>query len=75
MQVSTVSTNSVKNVFNTRANSRSVDNHTETSKSYINPLQNKNSKTNDRNKLFESINEWKYFCHEQIEKGNLDIIA
>ena len=26
-------------------------------------------------KLFDSINEWKYFCHKQISKGNFDIIA
>ena len=25
--------------------------------------------------LYESIKEWKSFCHKQMEKGNLDIIA
>lgn len=25
--------------------------------------------------LYDSINEWKFFCHKQIVKGNLDVIA
>lgn len=25
--------------------------------------------------LYDSINEWKYFCHKQIVNGNLDVIA
>ena len=26
-------------------------------------------------KLFYYINQWKYFCYNQIAKGNLDVIA
>lgn len=25
--------------------------------------------------LYYNINQWKHFCHRQIEKGNLDVIA
>lgn len=34
----------------------------------------KNKKKLELQKVFENINEWKYFCHKQIEKGNLDIV-
>ena len=26
-------------------------------------------------KLYYNINQWKHFCHKQIEAGNLDVIA
>lgn len=71
MQVSAVSFNSANTVFNTRANNRILDNYTETSFGFNTPQ----NITEDRAKLFDSINEWKYFCHSQIEKGHLDIIA
>ena len=29
----------------------------------------------DLNKIYQSLNEWKDFCHSQIAKGKLDIIA
>lgn len=71
MQVSAVSTNSFSKVFNTKANNRSGDNYSETAL-----CGNLYSDTvlENKNKLFDSINEWKYFCHAQIEKGNFDVI-
>ena len=74
MQVSAVSANSSKTVFNTKANNRAGDENTGISFSNLDSFS-KNNKINDRNKLFDSINEWKYFCHSQIEKGNLDVIV
>ena len=73
MQVSAVSTNSTKTVFNTRAGNRINENHRETGLASTKP-SSKNSNIINRNKLFDSINEWKLFCHRQIEKGNLDVI-
>jgi hypothetical protein len=36
------------------------------------PVAKQNS---DMKSLFNSINEWKNFCHSQMDKGNFDIIA
>ena len=75
MQVSAVSANSSKNnVFNTKANNRARDENTGISFSNLDSFS-KNNKINDRNKLFDSIYEWKYFCHSQLEKGNLEVIV
>ena len=73
MQVSAVSINSSKTIFNTKANNRAGDENTEISFSNLN--SSKNSKIDNRSTLLESINEWKYFCHSQIEKGNFDVIV
>lgn len=35
----------------------------------------KNKQDKKLNEIYDSINEWKYFCHEQILGGKLDIIA
>ena len=72
MRVSAVSLNSQQTFFNIK-NSRKVKNNNEpASKALKNP-----SKTNSQNnsKIYDSINEWKYFCHQQIEQGKLNIIA
>ena len=70
MLVSAISSNNT--VFNTRINSRGGDSYTETALNYLNL---KDEPETQRNELFNSINEWKSFCHEQIENGKLDIIA
>lgn len=73
MQVSAVSANSSKTVFNTKANKAGEEN---IGISFSNlETSTKNNKVDSRKDLFNSINEWKYFCHSQIEKGYLDIIA
>ena len=65
MLVSAVSSNSLKTVFNTRikTNENVIINETPDK-----TLEEKSS-------IFDSINEWKTFCHEQILQGKLDIIA
>ena len=35
----------------------------------------KNQADNDEQKIFDAINEWKNFCHQQILNGKLDVIA
>ena len=72
MQVSAISSANNHTVFNTRVNSRGGDNYMETALSYLNL---KSDTKSQQSELFESINEWKNFCHKQIENGKLDIIA
>ena len=72
MQVSAVSANSSNSVFNTRANKFSFDGFSDFSNFCLTPS---NQKIEDRVELYESINEWKSFCHSQICKGKLDVIA
>lgn len=67
MLVSSVSLTDSKTVFNTRTKS------SEPSNSISNTPNN--LITEKQSKLFDSINEWKFFCHAQIEKGNFDIIV
>ncbi len=73
MLVSAISANN-QTVNNIRVNSRGGDNVSETSYNYINSFAGKMS-ADRQSRLFDSINEWKYFCHRQIEKGNLDLIV
>lgn len=74
MQVSAISSSSCKTVFNTRVNSRGGDNYAETSFSNLNSYSKKSASLK-QSQLFDSINEWKNFCHSQIEKGKFDVIA
>ena len=74
MLVSAISLSSCNTVFNTRINSRGGDNSAGTAQINSDSFVS-NTKENDRKKLFDSINEWKYFCHEQIKKGNFDVIV
>lgn len=74
MQVSAVSANSSKTVFNTKANNRAGDEGTGISFNNL-EASSKNNKLENKDKLFDTINEWKYFCHSQIEKGKFDVIA
>ena len=72
MLVSAISANN-NTFFNTRVNSRGGEAYTETALSFLN--SNSQSTSNKQSKLFDSINEWKNFCHKQIEQGKFDVIA
>lgn len=52
---------------------KSIDN---TGDMAFNSTPNKTKKTSiEQLSLYNSINEWKDFCHKQIINGNLDVIA
>ncbi len=71
MLVSAVSANNIQTVFSTGIKSQdSVGN-----KTYNILKETPENIEENKASLFDSINEWKYFCHEQILKGKLDIIA
>ena len=72
MQVSAILSNYCQTVSNSGVNSKGVDNCAETSFNSLNSRKYTNDK---QSKLFDSINEWKYFCHSQIEKGIFDVIV
>lgn len=72
MLVSAISSNSCQTVFNTSNKTTNTDCYVDTA---FNSLTSKKAISEKQNKIFDSINEWKYFCHSQIEKGKLDIIA
>ena len=72
MQVSAVSINSSNSVFNTKASNRTWDSYQDASLKVSTPKAV--STKEKQEKLFNSINEWKNFCHAQIEKGNFDVI-
>ena len=74
MLVSAISSSSLNIVSNKRVNSRGGDSYTEIASNNLKSFSSKNVAEN-KNSIFDSINEWKYFCHEQIEKGNFDIIV
>ena len=74
MQVSAVSAKSTTMVFNTKANSHYCDGVSETFSNYIN-TKSKTISSKKQDEIYDSINEWKNFCHSQIEKGYFDIIA
>lgn len=66
MLVSAISANSKMLSLNSSyINTRGNDNTGETT-------SNNSSSNSD---VYKNINEWKHFCHKQIDKGNLDIIA
>ena len=59
--------------YNTR-DSRRNEFYTDTTFNSLAPLK-KYYLNSDMDRIFDSINEWKGFCHRQISKGKLDIIA
>ena len=71
MQVSAITMNYYQAYYNQKINSRGNDS---TDVSTLN-LTSQVQKNDNQEKLFESINEWKEFCHHQIEQGKLDIFA
>lgn len=55
---------------------KNTDNNSDTTFNSLSSYQKKNEPDNkDLNKIYQTINEWKDFCHSQIAKGKLDIIA
>ena len=74
MLVSAISANNNITVFNTNINSRGGERFADTSDEIVTTLSTKNV-SEKQAKLYDSINEWKLFCHSQIEKGKLDIIV
>lgn len=73
MQVSAVSANTTKAVLNTKVNSRGSEYYIEFALNNLNSYPKNES--NNKSNLYDSITEWKNFCHAQIEKNNLDIMA
>ena len=75
MLVSAISENfyQVPNI-NKTAPVRKNDNSLETMFNSL-PTPNKKNTSIEKLCLFESINEWKNFCHQKILGGNLDVIA
>ena len=74
MRVSAITLSSQQTFSNTKINnSRRADSkQAPASKALKNPSKMDSQKNN---KIYDSINEWKYFCHQQIEQGKLNIIA
>lgn len=71
MLVSAVSANNIQTVFSTR-----IKNQDSAMKEAFKVVsETPENVTEEKNSIFDSINEWKYFCHEQILKGKMDIIA
>ncbi len=56
-------------------NARGGDNAGDTAFNSLTSYAKRTPLDNKLPQLYDSINEWKFFCHKQIEKGNLDIIA
>lgn len=74
MLVSTISSGANQTVFNTRATKQKDESYYKTVLDYLHSYSASKNISN-RNRIFDCINEWKYFCHYQIEKGNFDIIV
>ena len=74
MQVSTVTANSSRTVFNTKASNKTWDNFNKVDAKFERLNSSKISSVDNKSKMYDSINEWKNFCHAQIEKGNFDVI-
>lgn len=56
-------------------NNRGSETPTETAFNSLASYPEITKKENETAKIFDSINEWKIFCHKQIANGKLDIIA
>lgn len=76
MIVSAVSVNKIQSSrFGKATISKSEEKNTDTTFTKSNAYP-KNSQINeDEQKIFDAINEWKNFCHQQILNGKLDVIA
>lgn len=71
MLVSAVSASSFQTVFNTGI--KGLKEQSDAASKGLSDTPDNTQK--DSPSIFDSINEWKYFCHEQILQGKLDIIA
>jgi len=76
MLVSAISVNRCSNVWNYNLKKNTDnDNICDTTFNSLTPYSKKNGLDKNRANVYESINEWKNFCHAQISKGKLDVIA
>lgn len=76
MQVSAISANTFHlgyNAINPVVKCAEVSR--ETSFNSLTSVQRPVPQEEEMTKLYNSINKWKYFCHEQILGGKLNIIA
>lgn len=71
MLVSAISSNTMVRALNTKGNDQTGD----TAFGFLTSYAKRNSVDKDMCKLYDSIYEWKNFCHKQIENGKLNIIA
>lgn len=60
--------------YDKKRDSRRNESYTDTTFNSLAPYR-RAGLNNEMAKIFNSINEWKGFCHKQIENGKLDIIA
>lgn len=76
MLVSAISTNHYSKVwdYNIKENNDS-DTAGDTTFNSLTPYSRKTNTEKGKKQVFDSINEWKNFCHSQILKGKLDVIA
>ena len=74
MLVSAISTNNSQAIFNINVNSRGGEISPETLPDVTN-LNNTKPTKKELIKTYSNINEWKNFCHYQIEKGNFNVIV
>lgn len=71
MLVSAISANSTIKTLNTKGG----DNNGDAAFSSLTSYAKRSNLENEMTGLYDSINEWKSFCHKQILSGKLDIIA
>lgn len=72
MQVSAISFNCCQTVLNSGLHGKNNDSYTETA---FNSLNSRKNVADKQSGIFDAINEWKNFCHAQIEQGKFDVIA
>ena len=72
MLVSAVSLTNCQTIFSNDNKPKINDYYADTA---FNSLNSKKIINERQSKVFDSINEWKNFCHQQIEQGKLDVIV
>ena len=76
MLVSAISTGHYSTVWNYNlVRNNDSDIVSDTTFNALTPFSKRISAERSKKQIFDSINEWKNFCHSQILKGKLDIIA
>lgn len=74
MLVSAISANNYQTSVNTNVNTKGNDNYVDKAFN-SSPISSKKNTIEKDCKVFDEINKWKHFCHQQISEGNLDVIA
>lgn len=77
MLISAISANQLTTATKVSPSVKVKNRNNDTADTSFNSLQpsSKHSQEKKLSEIYNSINEWKTFCHEQILKGKLDIIA